>query len=153
MVLERSGLPPQPGEYDYIRRHTGNDLQILPVSRHVFKSFLESCSDPCRLSWFFPHDCDTFKGGDSNLKRIPKRNRSFINDETTEIWGLSTIYHLSCVHIITYHLIMVGGPMAFFAWWVITFPGDLQNASVPVTIALGFLSLFWGILVSFKDVS
>lgn len=81
--------------------------------------------------------------GVRHLKRIPNRQRCFESDQTSPVWGLSAIFAVSSTHVLIYHCIMVAGPFAFFAWWLRVYPDDLQNASVPVTVVLGALSLFW----------
>jgi hypothetical protein len=43
-----------------------------------------------------------------------------------------------------YHILILALPFGFWGWWQATHPGDLQNASVPVTVVLTMLSLFWG---------
>lgn len=85
------------------------------------------------------------------LERIPERVSSFQHDMTVDIWGLSTVHDVSFAYVSFYHCLMVLGPLILFAYWMETFPQDLQNASVPMSLILGALSLFWsscGILTS-----
>jgi hypothetical protein len=86
-----------------------------------------------------------------HLERIPKRTRCFDGDKSSPIWGLEAVFAVSFAYVFTYHFVMVAGPFAFFAWWLKVHPDDLQNASIPLAIVLGALSLFWsgaGILTS-----
>lgn len=77
--------------------------------------------------------------------------KCFQRDQTSPIWGIEAVFAISAIHVIAYHLILVAGPCAFFGWWLGAHPLDLQNASVPATIAGGSLSVLWtisGILTS-----
>jgi hypothetical protein len=89
--------------------------------------------------------------GNNILERIPKRNKCFQRDPNSPIWGLEAVFAVSFAYVFVYHCVIVAGPLCFFGWWLRANPSDLQNASIPVTIALGALSLFWsgsGILTS-----
>jgi hypothetical protein len=86
-----------------------------------------------------------------HLDRIPKRSRCFERETSSPIWGLEAVFAASFAYVLIYHFVIVAGPFAFFAWWLKFHPDDLQNASIPLSIVLGALSLFWsgaGILTS-----
>jgi hypothetical protein len=94
-------------------------------------------------------------GGDKNLKRIPRRKICFEMDSTSPIWGLEAVFAVSFAYVFVYHCVMLAGPFAFFTWWLKAHPDDFQNASIPATVVLGALSLFWsgaGILTSIAEV-
>jgi hypothetical protein len=44
-----------------------------------------------------------------------------------------------------YHGVLLAGGVAFFIYWLVKHPGDLQNASVPLFTALGLMASFWTI--------
>src|SRR5579871_716724 len=127
--------------YDYSPRSGDPSAKNPPISPHLFHALFYTCFSPC--NWPIAHDCLAPPSGDEILHRIPKRNRCFKNDQTSPIWGLETVFAVSFAYVFVYHCVMVAGPFAFFGWWLIAHPYDLQNASIPVTVVLGALSLFW----------
>ncbi|KAK8874992.1 hypothetical protein PGQ11_005506 [Apiospora arundinis] len=140
-----------PTHDDYKYRPKGQDAKNPPISQHMFDVMFNSCDIGCNR--MLPHDCFQPPGGMDQLERIPKRVRSFQRDMTVEIWGLSTVHDVSFAYVSFYHCVMVIGPLVFYACWMETFPQDLQNASVPISLVLGALSMFWsscGILTSKK---
>ncbi|KAK6863813.1 hypothetical protein PG995_000341 [Apiospora arundinis] len=138
-----------PTHEDYKYRPKGQDAKNPPISQHMFDVMFNSCDIGCNR--MLPHDCFQSPGGVDQLERIPKRVRSFQRDTTVEIWGLSTVHDVSFAYVSFYHCLMVLGPLVFYACWMKAFPQDLQNASVPISLVLGALSMFWsscGILTS-----
>ena len=148
MVHEYRDLPEQP-DYKYTPRARDADARNPPLSPHLFEALYYTCPVPCR-KWF-PHGCSSSPNSATIVARFPKRAKCFQRDGTSPIWGIEATFAVSIAHIITYHLILVAGPFAFFGWWVGAHPLDLQNASVPATMAGGALSFLWmisGILTS-----
>jgi hypothetical protein len=149
MVREHKDLPTNV-VYDYSPRVGQPEARNPPIDRDLFHALFYTCPSPCK--WPLPHDCMQPPNGDQHLQRIPKRLHCFQNDQTSPIWGLETVFAVSFAYVFIYHLLMIAVPFGIFGWWIASHPGgDLQNASVPVTIALGALSLFWsgaGILTS-----
>ncbi|KAI9147240.1 Ankyrin repeat domain-containing protein [Paramyrothecium foliicola] len=139
---------PVPLEYEYNPRAGSIDARNPPISPHQFHALFYGCDSPCK--WVLPHDCMSPPTTVTCLERIPKRTRNFL-DQASPIWGFEAVFEVSFAYVLLYHFIMVAGPFAFWAWWIAVHPGDLQNASIPMTVALGALSLFWssaGILTS-----
>jgi hypothetical protein len=62
---------------------------------------------------------------------------------TEFIWGLEAQFAVSALYVLAYHIVILLGPFVFWWCWLQTHGGDLQGAGVPITIALGALSLFW----------
>jgi hypothetical protein len=149
MAREYRDLPVD-ADYSYMPR--GESAKNPPLSTHLFTALFYSCDLNCqRLT---PHDCIKPSTDTRCLQRIPKRKDPFDTDMTIEIWGLGAVHSVSFAYVCTYHIFIVAAPFAFFIWWIETIPGDLQNASVPVTVVFGLLSLFWsgaGILTSRKE--
>lgn len=140
LVREYKDLPTHQ-DYQYSPRVGSADARNPPISPHAFESLLHACCDPC--TWPIPHDCMPPPASVIYLERIPKRKRSFETDQASPIWGFETVFSPSLAHIFAYHCLMVIGPFAFWAWWLKEHPDDLQNASVPATLVLAALSLFW----------
>jgi hypothetical protein len=64
-------------------------------------------------------------------------------DTIESAWGLQAHFSISAMLVFIYHLLMIAGAVAFWGWWELRHPGDLQNATVPLSIVAVFLSLFW----------
>jgi len=150
MVPEYQDLPKHQ-DYQYNPRAGDPDARNPPLSPHLFEALYYTCPMPC-TRWY-PHNCFPLPNSTTIVARFPKRVKSFQKDKTSPIWGLEAVFAISAAHVITYHLILVAGPFAFFGCWAWAHPGDLQNASVPATIAIGAVSLLWmisGILTGRK---
>ncbi|KAL6696124.1 hypothetical protein J3F84DRAFT_373091 [Trichoderma pleuroticola] len=148
MVREYRELPSDK-DYHYDPRAGEQDVRNPPISPHHFQTLFYACQSPC--TWPFPHDCIPLVANTVNLARIPKRTREFERDQSSPIWGFETVFAVSFSYVIAYHLVMVPGPFIFWGLWLKFHPDDLQNASVPITVVIGALSLFWsgaGILTS-----
>lgn len=128
-------------KYVFIPKPPSKDGQ--PITPHEFEIALSFCNDSCKLS--FLHDCIEPPIGCLATQRIPKRKGPLhLNvDVVEEAWGIQAQYAISFVHVVLYHVLILSATLSFWAWWQSRYPGDLQNASVPLTIAPVLLSLFW----------
>jgi hypothetical protein len=119
--------------------------------------YINACGDCCRwasLKNYAPglssalHDCLPRLNTKRAIKRIPKKKSPFdtssTDDEKAYAWGLEARHEISAIYVLFYHLLILALPFGFWGWWQATHPGDVQNASIPVTVALTMLSLFWG---------
>ncbi|KAH7303469.1 hypothetical protein B0I35DRAFT_179231 [Stachybotrys elegans] len=144
---------PTDGSYIYEPRAGTAAAKNPPLTKHAFQAMYSACKLPCdRISLF--HDCITPASGNKMIARIPKRTKCFEHDQTQDIWGFEAVFAVSLAYVIAYHLALVAGPFVFWGWWLGQNPRDWQTASVPVTVALGGLSLFWsssGILTERKE--
>jgi hypothetical protein len=91
------------------------------------------------------HDCIESPSGTTALERIPKRKYAFevTGDKREFAWGLEAKYSISFLRMVIYHLLILGGTFAFWTWWQLGHPDDLQNASTPFATVAVLLSLFW----------
>lgn len=120
---------------------------IPPISPHEFKRrfytcykrgltcrFLHRCKKPCRTSR-------------EAVERIPKKLRPLEEGgaHRENFWGILAIEKISALAVAIYHALILTGPFAFWFLWLFKWghPGDLQNASIPVAVVIGLLSLFW----------
>lgn len=150
VIRDRKDLP-SGVEYEYDPRPPR--ATNPPIPRHEFEMHLNACDQPCRWSWFYFHECMPQLNTSSSITSIPKKHDRFnitaassSNSPTDAFaWGLEARHSISALYLVIYHVLIVAGPFAFWAWWMTEYPGDLQNASVPVTVVLGLLSLFWSI--------
>ena len=83
----------------------------------------------------------------SAINCIPKRKNIFNTRSNNPIdvyaWGLEAKHIISALYLVVYHFIIFLLPFGLWGWWIKKHPDDLQGASVPITMVLGFLSLFW----------
>jgi hypothetical protein len=52
-----------------------------------------------------------------------------------------------------YHLLILIPPFTLWGWWLSLHPDDIQSASVPMTVVLAMISMFWsatGIVKQFR---
>lgn len=88
------------------------------------------------------------------IQSIPRRETALdVNIDHSEIfWGLHVKEKFSIFAIVVYNLIAMSLSFAFFFWWISdSKEKDLSNGSVPATLTLAGLSLFWAIIVSMKE--
>lgn len=102
---------------------------------------------------FPPHECYEFEET-IYIPRIPKKKTPISTGERhVAIWGLEARYCISCFHVILYHVLILIPPFALWGVWMAKHPGDIQSASVPMTVVVAMISMFWsatGILKQFR---
>ena len=127
--------------YDYDPRPPLADNP--PISPHEFEVAFAACGDGCTLARF--HDCSRVPASHFALTRIPKRRLEveIKHDSREHVWGIQSQHAISFLYVLFYHCVILGGAMAFWTWWLVRHPGDLQSAAVPVSVSLTLLSLFW----------
>jgi hypothetical protein len=92
-------------------------------------------------------------GGFENVvvsEKLPKRDIHLEErDSSREIfWGLYIIEKRSTMMLVIYSVIFMMPSFYFLFAWLFQWShyGDLQNASVPVSLSFGLLGTFWGII-------
>jgi hypothetical protein len=68
-------------------------------------------------------------------------------------WGIQAHHKPHALVVFFYHVLIFSGTFAFWIWWQTTHPGDLQNATVPLSVVAVLISLFWssaGVLKAFR---
>ncbi|KFY68064.1 hypothetical protein V496_01311 [Pseudogymnoascus sp. VKM F-4515 (FW-2607)] len=148
VLYTKNDLPVDP-LYEYAPKPPMTELpHIYP---HEFEmALLPHCKESCLLSSF--HDCVELRSGTTILRRIPKRKQPLqlkVND-LEEAWGLNAHYTPHFLRVFLYHCLVLAGTFAFWTWWLVTHPNDLQNASVPFTSAAAIIALFWSSLATLK---
>ena len=126
---------------------------IPPIQPHEFRRRFYKCRRGGKLHKhyfsFFQcrKKCGRYPNPRGALDRIPKRKRWLdIDGQERELfWGLLATERASTFRIFLYHILILSGP--FVLWWLWLFylghPGDLQNASVPLSVVCVLLSMFW----------
>lgn len=146
MIREHKDLP-SGADYHYDPHKSG--ARNPPIPKDLFQTLLYACDSPCTQR--FPHDCIFLTENTANIARIPKRIKKFEDDERLPIWGFEPVFSVSFTYVFVYHCVILIGPFIFWGVWLKYYPSDLQDASVPLSIIIAALSLFWsaaGILTS-----
>jgi len=81
------------------------------------------------------------------LPLIPKRCKAFqvsthVNGRE-DMWGLHVEYCYSVAGILVYCILLIGGPVAFWIWWLRCHPGDWQTATTLLMTVLTMLTAMW----------
>lgn len=120
-----------------------------PINAQEFYTHFYACSHNKADYSFWWHRCThTPTISNEALQSIPRRETPLdVNADRTEIlWGLHIRENLSIVAIMAYNLLIMIPSIAFLFWWIFcSTDGDLSNGSVPGTLTLGGLALFWAI--------
>ncbi|KAI1622528.1 hypothetical protein EDD37DRAFT_651800 [Exophiala viscosa] len=158
-------LPEDEVEYTYSPRPPEVTVSAPGITKHMWQHALHPCDGRlmgltlgfCALGWF--HDCVEYFNPDSSeyIVRIPKKHSEWLveTEGIDDAFGILTKEEPSILYVLVYHVLILAGPFAFWGWampresrqdgsW------DLQNPSVPVTIALSLLSLFWALAYPLK---
>ncbi|KAH0841887.1 hypothetical protein FOPE_06628 [Fonsecaea pedrosoi] len=150
-------LPSCPIDYSYDPRPP--DPRAPALDKHVWElALLRPCRGAtlgvnlqfCLLSWL--HDCLPPLGAGSNiyLPTIPQKHSEWLlkTPGIDYAWGIKAVEEPYIIILIMYHVLMLAAPFGFWAWWLVfeharTGQWDLQDASIPVSVFLVLLSLFW----------
>ncbi|KAJ9607669.1 hypothetical protein H2200_007747 [Cladophialophora chaetospira] len=151
IVVGEPAIPSDP-DYEYDNSPTPPS-EMPPISEHEFRTSLFPCPPNCCLSSF--HHCIEPLTEHSALKLIPKKKSPWQIDcaGRDQAYSLETVYEISVLHLVLYHILMVAGTFGFWAWWQKMHPDDVSGAGVPLTLIVALLSLFGtaaGILKIFK---
>ncbi|KAF4470827.1 small s [Fusarium albosuccineum] len=141
-------------DYDYTPKPP--QASMPPIHPHIFEVAFNSCGDG-KCSKVLPfHDCYEFDET-SYVTRIPKKKTPFGFEAGQPIvWGLEARHSISALHVVLYHLLILIPPFVVWAWWQRNHPDDIQSASVPMTVVIASISMFWsatGIIKQFRGES
>jgi hypothetical protein len=120
-----------------------DDPPILP---HEFEKRFYACYDPTTLHKLNPwHKCRGACRTHGAVDRLPKRSTALDEDvdDREEFWGLYAREIPSVLAFVLWNLaLFILGPLIFGIVWLVKHPGDLQNASVPMTISTTLLGIW-----------
>lgn len=144
--------PPVMVEYDYSPRPVES---IPPIGPHEFYKRFHACYDPQHQSWLPFRHIFCFHPSGHNRERLgclPKRELNIIEDsDQLEIfWGIYAREQPSFTGMLIYNIIFAAPCVMFVFMWLFGLgnTADLQNATVPITVTVGGLSVFWSIFLS-----
>ncbi|KAI1476419.1 hypothetical protein F4774DRAFT_428024 [Daldinia eschscholtzii] len=139
-------------DYEYRPRPMGN---IPPVSEHEFRLRFYACHDPRPQQSLLHryHKCKKFGCHTHNVLHLFPKKKTRLEEagDTREIfWGIYARERISFSWVLGYNLFCLLPMLAFFIAWILPRGrgADLQNPSVPLSIMMGMLSLFWSLFLS-----
>ncbi|KAH8727556.1 hypothetical protein GQ44DRAFT_703430 [Phaeosphaeriaceae sp. PMI808] len=146
ILSQGEDLPEDPvfqDDYEYAPRPGKNPM----INPKTFAVCLKVCDDQCTWRLLNPwHDCVTLPRRPHRIRCIPKKKSEFdlqSDDVGLVAWGLEADYAISFAYLAMYHLIPLIGALVFWIYWLIRFPGDWQNAAVPVLTVLAMFAVLW----------
>ncbi|KAL1864105.1 hypothetical protein Daus18300_007885 [Diaporthe australafricana] len=142
-------------EYTY----TPQPMTQAPITKHMFNDFFYSCYDSQSLKHSFFHKflspCYVIETLPQDLlESMPKRDREVMTgaqfSKVEHFWGIVAREQRSALRVVLYVLLSLMPTIWFTFMWL--FPwgheGDLQTATVPVTISIATLSMVWAVVYS-----
>jgi len=146
VLSQGDDLPDYPGvkdDYEYDPRPGTNPM----ISPKTFAVCLKACDMNCKWPWLNPwHDCVSLPCRSYRLGCIPKKKSEFdiqSDDAIAVAWGLEADHAISFAFMAVYHLMPLLAAFGFWIYWLIKFPGDWQNAAVPVLTVLAIFAVLW----------
>lgn len=146
VLSQGDDLPDYPGvkdDYEYDPRPGTNPM----ISPKIFAVCLKACDMNCKWPWLNPwHDCVSLPCRSYRLGCIPKKKTEFdiqSDDAIAVAWGLEADHAISFAFMAVYHLVPLLAAFGFWIYWLIKFPGDWQNAAVPVLTVLAIFAVLW----------
>lgn len=128
---------------------------VPPISPHEFEARYYRCYEPRpHLHWW--HKCRGVCAGREPLELFPKRlmRLQLADDEREEFWGIYARERRWFSMVILYTTLCMLPSIPFIFLWLCSWGrhDDLQNATVPLTVSISFLSLLWGYILAPSDV-
>jgi hypothetical protein len=124
---------------------------IPPISEHEFYKRFYACKRPKVSHWY--HRCKKFSRHSREvLNLLPKRVGALEEggDKREIFWGIYAREIVSLRWILLYNVLCALPMFVFLFLWLFKLgqKGDLQNAATPLSMMLGFLSIFWSVFLS-----
>ncbi|KAI1660367.1 hypothetical protein F4813DRAFT_349696 [Daldinia decipiens] len=125
---------------------------IPPISKHEFFKRFYACHNPRPISHWY-HECKMLGCSSYKILKLFPKKKTELNEaaeSNEDFWGIYAREHISFLWVLGYNLICILPMLAFFVAWILPegYGTDLQNPSMPFSMMLGMLSLFWSIFLS-----
>lgn len=138
-------------------------MMQAPITKHMFNDFFYSCYDSNNLKHSLLHkfmsSCDVIETLSQDLlDNIPKRDREVLAgtqfSRVEHFWGIVAREERSALRVIVYMFLSLMPTIWFMFMWLFSWghEGDLQNATVPVTISIATLSMVWIVVYSGSEI-
>ncbi|KAI4911823.1 hypothetical protein J4E90_006640 [Alternaria incomplexa] len=130
VLSQGDDLPDYPSVKDDYEYDPGPGTNPM-ISPKTFAVCLKACDMNCKWPWLNPwHDC--------------KSEFDIQSDDAIAVaWGLEADHAISFAFMAVYHLVPLLAAFGFWIYWLIKFPGDWQNAAVPVLTVLAIFAVLW----------
>ncbi|KAI6086287.1 hypothetical protein F4821DRAFT_238882 [Hypoxylon rubiginosum] len=136
-------------DYEYQREPMGS---IPPISEHEFNKRFYDCHHISYRFLHFYHKCKKSSHTSKVLQHIPKKKTELKEegDSKEYFWAIYAREAISLRWVVLYNFICAFPMLVFFVVWTVPsgYSTDLQNPSVPLTMVLTMMSLFWSIFLS-----
>ncbi|KAI3401301.1 hypothetical protein diail_12007 [Diaporthe ilicicola] len=154
---------PCPDDDEYPAYQYGpQPMKQPPITEHMFNDLFYACytddSVAHRLHSLFMSSCDVAEDlPDELLENIPKYDREIVPStrftKVETFWGIAAQEQSSAIRVVAYMLLSLSPTIWFMFAWLFSWghAGDLQNATVPITISLATLSMVWVVVYSGGD--
>ncbi|POS74759.1 hypothetical protein DHEL01_v206847 [Diaporthe helianthi] len=120
----------------------------------MFNDYFYSCYSSKNMKHSLVHrflsSCDVIETlPEDLLESMPKRDREVTVgarfDKVEHFWGIVAREQRSALRVVFYMLLSLMPTIWFMFMWMFSWDhdGDLQNATVPVTISIATLSMIW----------
>lgn len=134
-------------------------MMQAPITKHMFHDYFYSCYDSHNLKHSFLHrflsTCDVIETLPQDLlENMPKRDREVMTsaqcNRVEHFWGIVAREQRSALRVVVYMFLSLVPTIWFMFMWLFCWghEGDLQNATVPVTISIATLSMVWAVVYS-----
>ncbi|KAJ5301623.1 hypothetical protein N7508_006486 [Penicillium antarcticum] len=136
-------------DYEYQPRPMDN---IPPISEHEFMKRFYACHNP-RPLLHLHHECRKLGAHSSDILQFLPKKRTELEEagnKREDFWGIYAREKISLRWIIFYNFLCVSPLLAFFLAWILPreLGTDLQNPSIPLSMMIAMLSLFWSVYLS-----
>lgn len=148
--------------YEY--KFSPRPMLEAPITSHMFHDLFYACYDDASPIHSFHKmwpsaDCDVITSlPDDLLDNMPKRDREVLPgtqfSKVEHFWGLVAREQRSAVRVLFWMLMSLAPTIWFVFAWLFSWghSGDLQNATVPVTLSITTLSMVWIVVYSGDDI-
>lgn len=152
-----------PSEHDDEYHYRPKPAYSAPITRHVFRHYFYGCYDSGTLSHRFHTsiplvpNCRVRNPPSELLDFFPKRDRSVAeaaqSDKVEVCYGLLARECRSFFRVVMYLFVTMAPAFWFVFAWLFEWgnSGDLQDATVPITLMVSAVSLLWAVVYSGTD--
>ncbi|KAL4880350.1 hypothetical protein BJY04DRAFT_219346 [Aspergillus karnatakaensis] len=145
----KDNYPPTKDNYEY----SPDPMDIIPpITEHEFYSRFYACYAPSSSPMHLLHTCRRHRGHCSDaLNLLPKKKTKLEEHgaQRERFWGIFAQEVVCFRWIVGYNIVCMLPMVIFLILWMLPlgYKGDLQNASVPATVMVGMLTLFWTVFL------
>lgn len=153
-----------PSDHDDQYHYRPRPIYSAPITRHMFRHYFYGCYDSGTISHRFHTclplvpSCRIRNPASELLDCFPKRDRQVAataqSDKVEVCYGLVARECRSFFRVVVYLCLIMASTFWFVFAWLFQWGhgGDLQNATVPMTLILAVVSVLWAVVYSGSDV-